>query len=398
MKSIKDVNFRGKKVILRVDFNVPVDENNNITDQTRIIESLPTINKLIHDGASIIILAHFGRPKKGGFEKEFSLEHVANHLSKLINQEVVFTQELYSENILRIASNLKLGEVMLMENIRFYPEETKGDMAFAEKLSCLGDTYINDAFGTAHRQHASTASIANFFPNSKYFGLLMESEIRNLDILLKNPKKPFTAIIGGAKVSSKIGVVKNLISIADNIIIAGGMAYTFHKAMGFKIGDSLCEDDKLDTARDLIKEMKSKNKNLILPLDQVIADNFSPQANKKMTIDQNIEDGWMGMDIGDKSIELFRKTILESKTILWNGPMGVFEMKDFSKGTFAIAKMISEASQNGAFSAVGGGDSVAAINQSGYADNMSYISTGGGAMLEYLEGKTLPGIKAILEK
>lgn len=397
MKSIKNINFKGKKVIVRVEFNVPLDENRNITDDTRIVKSLPTLNKLISDGASVIILSHLGRPKKGCFEPEFSLLPVAKRLSELLGQEVLFNQELYSEKTVQACSELNPGQVLLMENIRFYAQETKGDIEFAEKLSKLGDAYVNDAFGTAHREHVSTAILASLFPKDKYFGLLMESELKSLERLKNNPAKPFTAIIGGAKISTKIGAIKSLTNIADNIIIGGAMAYTFHKAMGYSIGDSMCEDDKLDVARELLEDLKSKNIKLLLPVDHVVADRFSLDANKKTTIDQNIEEGWMGMDIGNKSIELFKKVILESNTIFWNGPMGVFEMKEFAKGTFALAEFIAQASENGAFSAVGGGDSIAAVNKSGYSDKMSYISTGGGATLEYLEGKTLPGIKYIIE-
>ena len=397
MKSIKDVNFKGKKVLVRVDFNVPLDENKNITDDTRMRESMPTIKKLINDGAAVIIMAHFGRPKKGGFEAEFSLNPVAKHLSEMLNQKIMFTQEVLVDKVSGLSSNLENGDVMLLENIRFYPEETKGDIAFAEKLSKLGDAYVNDAFGAAHREHASTATIARFFPNDKYFGFLMEDELKNLQKLMKNPSKPFTAIVGGSKVSSKIDILKNLAPIVDNIIIGGGMTYTFLKAMGINIGTSICENDKVDLAKDLIKEMEKQNTKLILPVDHIIADEFDNEANTLNTDNQSIPDGFMGMDIGQKSIELFKNIILESKTILWNGPMGVFEMPSFSKGTFVVAEYIAKATKKGAFSAVGGGDTVAAINQSGFAENISYISTGGGAMLEYLEGKTLPGIKAIMD-
>lgn len=397
MKSIKDINFKGKKVLVRVDFNVPLDERKNITDDTRMRESMPTINKLLNDGAAVIIMAHFGRPKKGGFEAEYSLNPVAKHLSEMLNKKVMFTQEVLVDKVAGLSSNLEDGDVMLLENIRFYPEETKGDVAFAEKLAKLGDAYVNDAFGAAHREHASTATIARFFPNDKYFGFLMENEVRNLQKLMNNPSKPFTAIVGGSKVSSKIDILKNLAPIVDNIIIGGGMTYTFLKAMGINIGTSICEEDKIDLAKELIEEMKRQNTQLILPIDHIIADKFENEANKMNTQDQSIPDGFMGMDIGEKSIELFKNIILESKTILWNGPMGVFEMPSFAKGTFAVAEYIAKATKQGGFSAVGGGDSVAAINQSGFAKDISYISTGGGAMLEYLEGKTLPGIKAILD-
>lgn len=397
MKSINDVSFKGKKVLLRVDFNVPLNDRKEITDDTRMRESMPTIKKLLNDGAALIIMAHFGRPKKGGFEEEFSLNPVAKHLSEMLGKSVMFTQDVLVDTVAGLSSNLEDGDVMLLENIRFYPEETKGDIDFAEKLSKLGDAYVNDAFGAAHREHASTATIARFFPNDKYFGFLMEREIKNLEKLLHNPNKPFTAIVGGSKVSSKIEILKNLAPIIDNIIIGGGMTYTFLKAMGINIGTSICEDDKVDTAKELMAEMERDNTKLFLSIDHVIADQFSNDANIRTIDSQSIPDGFMGMDIGHKSIELFKNVILDSKTILWNGPMGVFEMPSFSKGTFAIADYIGQATKKGAFSAVGGGDSVAAINQSGFAKDISYISTGGGAMLEYLEGKVLPGIKAIID-
>lgn len=397
MKSINDVNFKGKKVLLRVDFNVPLNDRKEITDDTRMRESMPTIKKLLDDGAALIIMAHFGRPKKGGFEEEFSLNPVAKHLSEMLGKSVLFTQEVLVDTVAGFSANLEDGDVMLLENIRFYPEETKGDIGFAEKLAKLGDAYVNDAFGTAHREHSSTATIARFFPNDKYFGFLMESEVKNLEKLIHNPKKPFTAIVGGSKVSSKIDILKNLAPIVDNIIIGGGMTYTFLKAMGINIGTSICEEDKVEMAKELMKDMEKNNTKLILPIDHIIADKFSNDANTRMTSDQSIPDGFMGMDIGDKSIEMFKNIILDSKTILWNGPMGVFEMSSFAKGTFAIAEYIAKSTKEGAFSAVGGGDSVAAINQSGFAKDVSYISTGGGAMLEYLEGKTLPGIKAIID-
>jgi 3-phosphoglycerate kinase len=396
MKSIKDVSFKGKKVLLRVDFNVPMDTDKNITDDTRMQEAMPTINKLLSDGATLIIMAHFGRPKKGGFEAELSLKPVAKHLSELLCKDVIFTQELLGDKVFRLASDLQDGDIMLLENIRFYPEETKGDVDFAKELSKLGDCYVNDAFGAAHREHASTSTIARFFPNDKYFGFLMENEVSNLQRLMTQGEKPFTAIIGGSKVSSKIGILKNLVYKVDNMIIGGGMTYTFLKAQGIEIGTSICEDDKLDQAKEIIADMKAKGANLLLPIDHLVADKFDNEANKHFTQGQAIEKGFMGMDIGPKTIELFKQAILSSKTILWNGPMGVFEMSSFDKGTFAVADFLAQASKQGAFSAVGGGDSVSAIHKSGYAKDISYISTGGGAMLEYLEGKTLPGIAAIL--
>ena len=397
MKGISSVNFAGKKVLVRVDFNVPVDENKKITDDTRIQEAMPTIKKLMSDGASIILMAHFGRPKKGGFEPELSLKPVVDYLSELLGQKVVFTQSLDFNDIKELADNLKQGEVMMIENIRFYPEETKGNVELAKKLASLGDCYVNDAFGAAHREHSSTATIAQFFPNDKYFGLLMEHEIVNLTKLMNAPTKPFTAIIGGSKISSKIDVIKNLLPLVDNLIIGGGMSYTFAKANGKNIGKSICEDDKIQVALDLQEEAKKQNVNLYLPVDILAGDAFSNDCNIKYCPEVNIPDELEGMDAGEKTRELFGKVILDSKTILWNGPVGVFEFENFAGGTNSIAKYIAEATDKGAFAAVGGGDSVSAIKKSGFADKISYISTGGGAMLEYLEGKTLPGIKAILD-
>ena len=396
MNSIRNINFAGKKALVRVDFNVPID-NGQITDDTRIREALPTIEKLLSDGASVILMAHFGRPKKGGFEPELTLKPVVDYLSKMINNPVAFTQSLDFKDIKALADELKSGDVMMIENIRFYQGETKGDEQLAKNLSELGDCYVNDAFGAAHREHSSTATIARFFPNDKYFGLLMENEIVNLNRLMTSPKKPFTAIIGGSKISSKIDVIQNLLPLVDNLIIGGGMSYTFAKARGKNIGNSICEDDKLQVALDLVEQAKQRGVNLYLPVDIMAGDSFSNDCNVKYCPDVEIPDGWEGMDAGEKTRELFREVILKSETILWNGPVGVFEFETFSKGTDAIAKAVAEASDKGAFSAVGGGDSVAAINKSGYADRVSYISTGGGAMLEFLEGKTLPGIKAIMD-
>ncbi|MBR1850881.1 MAG: phosphoglycerate kinase [Bacteroidales bacterium] len=396
MKSIKDINFKGRKVLLRVDFNVPMDENKHITDDTRIRESLPTINKLLADGAAIIIMAHFGRPKKGGFEPELTLEPEARHLESLIARPVCFTQALLgSGEPERMAASLTDGQVMLLENIRFYPEETKGDEALAERLAKLGDCYINDAFGAAHREHSSTAVIARFFPNDKYFGFLMENEVRNLEKLMQNPPHPFTAIIGGSKVSSKIGILENLIDKVDNMVIIGGMRYTFTKALGGKIGNSICEDDKLDLARDLMRRMDEKGVRYYLPVDSVIGDKFANDANTQVVPSGQVPDGWESMDCGPESCKAIRDIVMGSKTILWNGPAGVFELSTFAKGTREIATYVAEACAAGCFAAVGGGDSVAAVKQMGLADKMSYVSTGGGAMLEYLEGKELPGIKAI---
>ena len=396
MKSIKDVNFKGRKVLLRVDFNVPVDDNKNITDDTRMRESMPTINKLLADGAAIIIMAHFGRPKKGGFEPEFTLAPVAKHLEELTGRPVKFTQALLgSGEPEAMAAALKDGEVMLLENIRFYPGEAKGDVALAEQLSKLGDCYINDAFGAAHREHSSTAVIAKFFPNDKYFGFLMENEVRNLEKLMQNPPRPFTAIIGGSKVSSKIGILENLLDKVDNMIIIGGMRYTFTKALGGKIGNSICEDDKLDLAKELMRRMDEKGVKYYLPVDSVIGDKFGNDANTQIVPSGEVPDGWESMDCGPESCKAIRDIIMGSKTILWNGPAGVFELDTFAKGTRDIAQSVADACKQGCFAAVGGGDSVAAVKQMHLADQMSYVSTGGGAMLEYLEGKVLPGIKAI---
>lgn len=397
MKSIKDTNFAGRKVLVRVDFNVPMDANKNITDDTRIRESLPTINKLLADGASLIIMAHFGRPK-GGFDAELSLQPVAKYLETLINRPVLFTQALLGEGKAEeMAKNLKAGEVMLLENIRFYEGETKGDMQLAEQLSKLGDCYVNDAFGAAHREHSSTATIAKFFPNDKYFGLLMENEVANLEKLMNNAPRPFTAIIGGSKVSSKIGILENLIDKVNNMVIIGGMRYTFTKALGGKIGNSIHEDDKMDLALELMQKMKDRGVNYYLPMDSVIADDFNNDANTQIVPSDQVPDGWESMDCGPESCKMLRDVIMSSKTILWNGPAGVFELPNFAKGTNEIAKCVAEACKQGTFAAVGGGDSVAAVKQMGLADQMSYVSTGGGAMLEYLEGKVLPGIAAINE-
>ena len=398
MKSIKDINFAGRKVLLRVDFNVPMNDQKQITDDTRIRESMPTIEKLLADGAAVIIMAHFGRPKKGGFEAEFTLQPVAKYLETIVGRPVHFTQALLgSGEVEQMAQNLKGGEVMLMENIRFYPEETKGDVQFAERLSKLGDCYVNDAFGAAHREHCSTAVIARFFPNDKYFGFLMENEVRNLEKLMHNAPHPFTAIIGGSKVSSKIGILENLIDKVDNMIIIGGMRYTFTKAMGGKIGNSICEDDKMDLALDLMRRMDEKGVKYYLPVDSVIGDKFGNDANTQIVASGEVPDGWESMDCGPESCKAIHDIIMNSKTILWNGPAGVFELETFAKGTKAIAQSVAESCKQGCFAAVGGGDSVAAVKQMGLADQMSYVSTGGGAMLEYLEGKVLPGIKAVQE-
>ncbi len=395
MSNFSDYNFSGKKALIRVDFNVPLDDQFKITDDTRITAAIPTIKKILHDGGSVILMSHFGRPKNGPEEK-YSLKHIIAHLHKLLGIEVQFATDSIGQEAIQKAQALKPGEVLLLENLRFYKEEEKGDKAFAEKLSKLGDVYVNDAFGTAHRAHASTAVIAEYFPTeNKLFGLVMEGEITSADKVLHEGQKPFTAIIGGAKVSDKILIIENLLERATDIIIGGGMAYTFFKAMEGKIGNSICEDDRLDTAKELLKSAKAKGVCIHLPSDSIIADKFAADACVSSSLSNNIPDGWMGLDIGALACETFTKFIHNSKTILWNGPMGVFEMEKFQQGTKAIAKAVAEATENGAFSLIGGGDSVAAVNKFGFADKVSYVSTGGGALLEYFEGNSLPGIQAI---
>jgi len=394
MKSINDINFAGKRVIIRVDFNVPLNENQEVTDNTRIRGALPTIQKFLNDGAAIILMSHLGRPK-GQVVPELSLAPVAKELSKLIGKEVHFCSKPLGKEVTEAAHNLKAGEIMLLENLRFYPGETKGDEALAKQLADLADVYVNDAFGTAHRRHASTAVIAEFFPTEKYFGLLMEHEIVNLEKALNTKESPYTAVIGGAKVSSKIDIIRNLIPKVDNMIIGGGMSFTFLKALGGEIGSSLYEADKLDLAREILDEMILNGVNIYLPTDVIAADKFDNDANRKTLAANAIPNGWMGLDIGPESRKRFAMAINSSRMILWNGPMGVFEMENFAQGTKAIAISVASSTSGGAFSAIGGGDSVAAINKYELADMLSYVSTGGGAMLEYLEGKTLPGIAAI---
>ncbi|HWI92370.1 MAG TPA: phosphoglycerate kinase [Flavisolibacter sp.] len=395
MSKFQDTNFKGKKALVRVDFNVPLDKEYNITDDTRIRAALPTIKKILADGGSVILMSHLGRPKEGPTDK-YSLKHIIKHLSNSLGTDVQFANDCIGEEAYQKAGALKPGEVLLLENLRFYKEEEKGDEAFAEKLSKLGDVYVNDAFGTAHRAHASTAVIAKFFsPENKMFGLLMEGEVSSAEKVLHQSQKPFCAIIGGAKVSDKILIIENLLERATDIIIGGGMAYTFFKAMGGQIGKSLVEEDRLDTAKELLKKAEAKGVCIHLPSDSIIADKFAEDAEVSSSLSNTIPDGWMGLDIGEMACETFKKVILDSKTILWNGPMGVFEMKKFQHGTKCVAEAIAEATQKGAFSLIGGGDSVSAINQFGFADKVSYVSTGGGAMLEYFEGKELPGIGAI---
>jgi phosphoglycerate kinase len=401
MSTFSDYNFAGQKALVRVDFNVPLDDKFNITDDTRMSATIPTIKKILADGGSAILMSHFGRPKDGPTDK-YSLKHLVKHLHELLNNDggnttkVFFADDCTGEQASLTASTLRAGEVLLLENLRFYKEEEKGDKEFAEKLSKLGDVYVNDAFGTAHRAHASTAVIAQFFAaDKKMFGLLMESEVKSAEKVLHESEKPFTAIIGGAKVSDKILIIENLLERATDIIIGGGMAYTFLKARGGKIGGSLCEDDRLQTALDILEKAKQKNVSIHLPEDSILADKFAADANTKDCPSDQIPDGWMGLDIGPKAIGIFSEVIRNSKTILWNGPMGVFEMEKFQGGTKAIALAVADATAKGAFSLVGGGDSVAAVNQFNLADKVSYVSTGGGAMLEYFEGKVLPGIAAI---
>lgn len=401
MSKFSSHNFENQKAVIRVDFNVPIKEG-RITDDTRIRAAIPTIKKVLDDGGCVVLMSHWGRPLKDIEKKpnltlaDFSLKPVANHLSSLLGVEIQFAEDSISDDTLNRAKSLKPGEVLLVENLRYHKHEEKGDKEFAEKLAKLGDVYVNDAFGTAHRAHASTAVMADFFPaDKKMFGLLMEAEVSAAEQVLHNSKKPFTAIIGGAKVSDKILIIENLLEKATDIIIGGGMAYTFFKAQGCHIGNSLCEDDRLDTALELMKKAEEKGVCIHLPADSIIADKFAPDANTSSANNTEIPAGWMGLDIGQMAIELFRKVILESKTILWNGPMGVFEMDKFQHGTKAIAEAVAEATENGAYSLVGGGDSVAAVNKFGFADKVSYVSTGGGALLEYFEGKELPGIAAI---
>ncbi|MFZ1786031.1 MAG: phosphoglycerate kinase [Ferruginibacter sp.] len=407
MSKFSDFNFSGHKALVRVDFNVPLDADFNITDDTRMTATIPTIKKILADGGSVILMSHLGRPKEGPTDK-YSLKHLVKHLFGLLNVEnpnpalgdpatrVFFADNCIGDQAAMTASMLRPGEVLLLENLRFHPEEEKGDEAFAEKLSRLGDVYVNDAFGTAHRAHASTAVIAKFFkPENRMFGLLMNAEVLSAEKVLHGSEKPFCAIIGGAKVSDKILIIENLLQRATDIIIGGGMAYTFLKARGGKIGASLCEDDRLQTALDILEMAKQKNVSIHLPEDSVIADKFAADANTEVRPSDAIPDGWMGLDIGPKATGIFNEIIGKSKTILWNGPMGVFEMEKFQNGTKSVAESVAASTANGAFSLVGGGDSVAAVNKFNLAEKVSYVSTGGGAMLEYFEGKVLPGIAAI---
>ncbi len=394
MKTINDFNFNGKKALVRVDFNVPQDDQLKVADNTRIAAVKPTVDKILKDGGSVILMAHLGRPK-GEVKNEFSLKHITDEVSKVLGTEVKFVEDCVGEKAEQAAADLKPGEILLLENLRFHNEEEKGDRDFAEKLSQLADTYVNDAFGTAHRAHASTAVIAEFFPSTKFFGLLIADELEAIDKVLKSGEKPVTAILGGSKVSTKITIIENILPAVDNLIIGGGMAFTFIKALGGKIGTSLVEEDKLSLALEILGKAKENNVKVYLPSDVIIAESFSNDAERKESDIYTIPEGWMGMDAGPKSRDQFNDILLNSRTILWNGPIGVFEMSNFAAGTVALGDSIAEATKLGAFSLVGGGDSVAFVKQFGYDDKVSYVSTGGGAMLESLEGLELPGVAAI---
>jgi len=395
MKTLQDFNFKNQKAIIRVDFNVPLDDNFHVTDTTRIEAAKPTIDKILADGGSVILLSHLGRPK--GVEEKYSLEHIIKTASEILGTEVLFASDCVGDIAESAAKNLQPGQVLLLENLRFYAEEEAGDVAFAKQLASLGDIYVNDAFGTAHRAHASTTIIAQFFEGKKCFGALLTKEIESLNRVLKNSEKPVTAVLGGSKVSSKITVIENILDKIDHMIIGGGMTFTFVKALGGKIGDSICEDDKMELALAILKVAKEKGVQIHIPVDVVAADAFSNDANTQIVDVREIPDGWQGLDAGPKSLEAFGKVIMESKTILWNGPLGVFELPAFANGTISLGNYIAESTANGAFSLVGGGDSVSAVKQFGLEEKMSYVSTGGGAMLEMLEGRTLPGVAAILD-
>ena len=394
MKTIDDFNFENKRALIRVDFNVPLNENFEVTDATRIVSAKPSIIKVLEDGGSCVLMSHLGRPK--GVQEEFSLKHIVPKIEDILGVEVKFSNDCIGEEAETMANNLQPGEILLLENLRFHDEEKQGDEAFAEKLSRLGDIYVNDAFGTAHRAHASTTIVAKFFPVSKCFGYLLAKEIDSIKKVMEDGEKPVLAILGGAKVSSKITVIENILDKVDHLIIGGGMTFTFIKAQGGQIGDSICEDDKMELALDILKQAESKNVKVHLPVDVVAANAFSNDAETQIVDVMHIPNGWQGLDAGPKSIENFDTVVKSCKTILWNGPLGVFELEKFAKGTIALGDSIAEATANGAFSLVGGGDSVAAVKQFGFEKKVSYVSTGGGAMLESLEGKTLPGIAAIL--
>jgi phosphoglycerate kinase len=393
MKLLHQFNFAGKRALVRVDFNVPLDKSFKVTDETRIKAAIPTIQKILQDGGSVILMSHLGRPK-GGFQEEFSLKHIVKNVSDALSLPVMFAEDCIGESAKTTAQNLKAGQVLLLENLRFYKEEEKGDEGFAQKLANLADVYVNDAFGTAHRAHASTTIAAKYFTD-KICGILMQAELENGKKVMENPQKPFTAIMGGAKISDKIMLIENLLDKVDNLVIGGGMAYTFFKAMGGNIGSSLLEADKLELAKELIAKAKAKGVQLLLPQDSIIADAFKNDANRKTADNMDIPEGWLGLDIGENAAKKYTEVIANSKTILWNGPMGVFEMPSFANGTISVAKALVTATQNGGFSLIGGGDSAAAINQLGFTADVSYVSTGGGALLEFMEGKILPGVKAL---
>ena len=395
MKTIDNISFKNEKALIRVDFNVPLDKEFRITDDTRIRAAIPTIKKILNEGGSVILMSHLGRPKEGPTDK-YSLRHLINHLSTLLSKPLQFADDCIGERAVKMAAQLKAGEILLLENLRFYKEEEKGNKDFAQKLAALGSVYVNDAFGSAHRAHASTAIIAEFFPNKKYFGYVMAGELENADRVLSKAEKPFTAIMGGAKVSDKILIIEQLMKKVNHLLIGGGMAFTFVKATGGAIGSSLVEEDKLDLALQIINKAKEIGVQLHLPVDAIIADKFDADANSQICDINSIPDGWMGLDIGPQSEKIFSEVIKNSKTVLWNGPAGVFEFERFSHGTKAVAEAIVEATSRGCFSLIGGGDSAAAINKFHLADKVSYVSTGGGALLEYIEGKELPGVAAIL--
>ena len=393
MKTINDINFKGKRALIRVDFNVPLDKSFSVTDDNRVRATIPTLKKILDDGGSCILMSHLGRPKEGPEEK-YSLKHTLQTTEKLLGRKVQFAADCIGDEAKTKAKNLKPGEVLLLENLRFYKEEEKGDPAFAEKLAALGDIYVNDAFGTAHRAHASTTIVARFM-KEKCAGLVMGAELANAKKVLETAESPFTAIMGGAKISDKLLIIEQLLEKVDHLIIGGGMAYTFFKALGGSVGKSLVEEDKLDLAKSLIQKAKEKSVELHLPIDSIIADKFDPQANTDIANNNTIREGWMGLDIGPQAQTVFARVISVSKTILWNGPMGVFEMEKFSGGTKKIAEAVVEATRKGGFSLIGGGDSAAAVAKFGFSEKVSYVSTGGGALLEYFEGKVLPGVKAL---
>ncbi len=395
MKTLNDFNFENKKALIRVDFNVPLNEKFEVTDATRIVSAKPTIIKILEDGGSCVLMSHLGRPK--GVQDEFSLRHIVGKVEDVLDVEVKFVDACVGEKAEAAVANLEPGQILLLENLRFHSEETAGDENFAKQLSKLGDIYVNDAFGTAHRAHASTTIVAQFFEGKKCFGSLLAQEIESIKKVMETGEKPVLAILGGAKVSSKITIIENILDKVDHLIIGGGMAFTFVKAKGGKIGNSICEDDKMGLALEILKHAEEKNVKVYIPVDTVAADAFSNDANTQIVDITAIPDGWEGVDAGPKSVEIFNDAVMKSKTILWNGPLGVFEMENFAKSTIALGNAIAAATKNGAFSLVGGGDSVAAVKQFGFEDKVSYVSTGGGAMLESLEGKTLPGIAAILE-